>query len=95
MQYQAGDRVRIVDQWASDGSCRENPNGCMDHWLGQVMTIDRVNESTYRMVEDIGERLDGRGWFWNEHCIAGFADEPLIADIADGTEMESFINLIG
>lgn len=66
MRYNVGDRVRIVDSWV-DG-CRENSQGHMDQWLGQVMTIRAVNEECYTMVEDEGE------WAWFEPAVAGLAE---------------------
>lgn len=66
MRYNVGDRVRIVDSWV-DG-CRENNQGYMDQWLGQVMTIRAVDEECYTMVEDEGE------WAWFEPAVAGLAE---------------------
>ena len=66
MRYNVGDRVRIVDSWV-DG-CRENNQGHMDQWLGQVMTIRAVDEECYTMVEDEGE------WAWFEPAVAGLAE---------------------
>lgn len=73
-KYTVGDKVRIVDKWG-DG-CRQNYFGKMDKWLGKVMTI-RVIESDgcYRMKEDQGE--NGHGWWWNDACIAGYANDEI------------------
>lgn len=79
MRYKSGDKVVIVDKWGP--ACMQNHEGKMDHWLGQVMTIDEA-DGFYQMVEDAKEN-DGVGWFWNENCIAGYADE-----IDDDVELE-------
>lgn len=79
MKYKPGDKVVIVDKWGPD--CLQNYEGKMDHWLGQVMTI-KTDKGYYRMVED-AEENDGNGWFWNNSCIAGYADE-----IYDDIELE-------
>jgi len=69
--YKVGDRVLIVPQWPVGAG--QNPDGLMDHWLGQVMTIREVETSGvrpyYRMKED------NRDWHWYEHMIDGLADE--------------------
>lgn len=72
MKYKKGDRVRIV----SDRTKNMNSNGCMDKYLGTVMTIKEAHKTVafgiscyYRMVEDKCE------WFWNDEMIAGLASE--------------------
>ncbi len=64
-----GDRVRIVDRWPADGSAVQNPEGKMDHWLGQTMTVKYVGLCTVAMCEDDGERYGG-GWAWYPGAIA-------------------------
>lgn len=63
--YKVGDRVLIVPQWPVGAG--QNPDGSMDHWLGQVMTIRIVEDNRfrpyYKMEEDERE-YDGSGWFW-------------------------------
>lgn len=66
MQYNVGDKVRIVSAWGPD--CCQNVEGKMDQWLGQVMTIRAVDEECYTMVEDEGE------WAWFEPAVAGLAE---------------------
>lgn len=80
MKYKVGDRVRIVDKWVE--GCRENSEGFMDHWLGQVMTIRSIDSDCYRMKEDENDRtVPGYGWYWYEPSIAGFANEAEPSDI--------------
>jgi len=68
--YKVGDRVLIVPQWPVGAG--QNPDGLMDHWLGQVMTIREVETSGvrpyYRMKEDKSEHI-GKGWFWFPNMI--------------------------
>lgn len=72
MKYKVGDKVRIVDHWNSKSN--ENQSGHMDEWLGKVMTISEVCKGYYRMEEDC-EQHRIIGWCWNEHTIAGLAEE--------------------
>ena len=64
----AGDVVKIVDQWCHE--CYENPDGEMDHWLGELMTVSEVYDEYVRMVEDDGE-FCGDGWDWFPNAIEG------------------------
>lgn len=77
MQFQVGDRVRIVSRWPSGAG--QNDCGEMDHWLGKTMTIRRVNSlyNTYKMVEDQGEFV-GEGWNWFERMIVGKVDDNIV-----------------
>lgn len=83
MKYKIGDKVRIVDKW--NVHCNNNSCGEMDHWLGKVMTIRDIDRHCYRMVEDELENF-GRGWFWNEHCIAELAVDQKIVITVNGNE---------
>lgn len=72
-----GDKVKIIDAWLpkeghrARSLCDENEEGRMDHWLGKIMTVRRVNISTntVSMVEDANERIRADGWYWNRYCI--------------------------
>lgn len=71
-----GDRVRIISDWSlGDGS--QNRGGQMDHWLGRVMTVRRINprRADVFMVEDDGEN-GGDGWYWSGALIECLEDEP-------------------
>lgn len=70
-KYKAGDRVRIVKEKTGE---YWNPEGVMDKWLGQTMTIKSVRESgmrCYKMKED--DEL----WCWHPWMIEGLA-KPLV-----------------
>ena len=70
-KYKAGDRVRIVKEKTGENW---NPEGAMDKWLGQTMTIKSVRESgmrCYKMKED--DEL----WCWYPWMIEGLA-KPLV-----------------
>lgn len=70
-KYKAGDRVRIVKEKTGE---YWNPEGVMDKWLGQTMTIKSVRESgmrCYKMKED--DEL----WCWYPWMIEGLA-KPLV-----------------
>lgn len=69
-KYKVGDRVRIVDHRAGIMAT----DGGMDHWFGKIMTIRCYDGTNYRMVEDKEEYL-GSGWYWNDECIDGLANE--------------------
>lgn len=81
MKYKAGDKVRIVSKWGK--GCHENADGQMDKWLGKVMTVKSVGETSYRMVEDAEDNV-GYGWLWTERSIAGLARENKIVITSDG-----------
>lgn len=75
MNYQVGDKVRIVSSKIG-GSW--NPNGKMDKWLGKVMTIKNRCDSfglTYRMLED------QEGWNWHEHMIECKVEEDIKEEV--------------
>lgn len=72
MRFHIGDRVRIVSEWPQDGP--QNGDGLMDHWLGAEMTISRVCDNNYKMLEDRKEH-SGYGWSWSENMVEGLADE--------------------
>lgn len=61
--YQIGDKIKIVDTW--NPYTWENSDGLMDKWLGEIMTINKIEFNSYCMKEDKGE------WSWNTHCIVG------------------------
>lgn len=63
MQYEAGQKVRIVSKRTS----KMDSNGGMDKYLDTVMTIDKISITTYRMEEDNGK------WWWTDDMIAGLA----------------------
>lgn len=78
MEYEIGDRVRIVSKppeglnWVSE----------MNVYLGRVMTIKNVLTRGYKMVEDKGE------WFWGNGMIAGLASEtPFDFDVWKGKDV--------
>lgn len=75
-KYKVGEQVRIVDHWDPHGACMENREGKMDKYLGTVMTIMSVVGDIYEMEEDKVDRY-GRGWMWNDACIAGYADDDI------------------
>ncbi len=77
-KYKVGDKVRIVDQWAFNGS--QNRNGGMDLWLGKIMTIRCAKNGYYEMNEDAGL------WYWDSSTIAGLAESNQKIEITtDGT----------
>ena len=55
-----GMKIQIVDHWGP--GCHQNPDGRMDHWLGQIVTVLRVYDSFVEIVEDQYERLNGWNW---------------------------------
>lgn len=72
MRYKVGDRVRIVSERVRGMST----GGGMDRWLGRIMTISEIVESSnypYRMEED------GGTWAWHDDMIAGLAEPELTA----------------
>lgn len=64
MKYKVGDKVRIVSEKVGE---HWNDNGLMDKWLGKIMTIRKLSDEYYKMVED--EDDWGCGWFWFEYMI--------------------------
>lgn len=65
MKYKAGDKVRIINERAGI----MNPWGKMDCYLGQVMTIEKIDGDSYSMKED------GGIWCWYDEMIQGYADD--------------------
>lgn len=68
-KYKVGDRVRIVNH----RTFNMNDNGGMDKWLGKTMTIKKLEDNVYRMLEDRNEYF-GNGWYWDDEMIAGLAE---------------------
>ena len=77
-----GMRIKIVDDWTE--LCIYNPDGLMDHWLGQIVSVLRTedtpdNGTAIIIEEDVGEyecTKDGH-WYWYEssiECIVGDAN---------------------
>ena len=72
LKYKVGDRVRIDKKKIGENW---NPEGAMDKWLGQTMTIKSVRESgmrCYKMKED--DEL----WCWYPWMIEGLAKQLVI-----------------
>lgn len=72
LKYKVGDRVRIVKKKIGENW---NPEGAMDKWLGQTMTIKSVREigmRCYKMKED--DEL----WCWYPWMIEGLAKQLVI-----------------
>lgn len=66
-----GDKVRIVGHRTH----KMNAGGCMDKWLGKVMTVDYFyNNTCVKMKEDEGE------WFWCEEMF----ENVVSIDIKEG-----------
>ena len=75
-RYNIGDRVRIVDEWAPDGSCCQNWDGYMDQYLGTVVTIRAYDGLAYCIEEDQRDQhRPGCGWAWNDCCFVGLAED--------------------
>ena len=67
MKYKVGDKVRIVKEKKGPDW---NSEGCMDKWLGEIMTIESVlGFNHYEMKED------GGVWYWEDHMIEGKVTE--------------------
>nr|DAG68267.1 MAG TPA: hypothetical protein [Caudoviricetes sp.] len=67
-KYKVGDRVRIVNH----RTFHMNDAGGMDKWFGKTMTIDKLEDNGYRMLEDRNEYF-GNGWYWDDDMISGLA----------------------
>ena len=68
-----GMRVKIVDQW--NENTRENSNGRMDKYLGQIVTIKEVGFS-YALIEE-DDRGNGLHWHFNKWCFDHIVYEEL------------------
>ena len=80
-----GMKVKIVGHWVP--GCHQNSRGDMDRYLGQVVTILRVDEDGFALIEeDEGECLhqDGGHWYWNSNCF-----ECIVDDVQDDFEASS------
>lgn len=84
MKYKVGDRVRIKTELADRTSSGTYLNSKMRKWEGKVMTIESVGDSTYRMLEDVGELRPGVGWYWGDDWIEGLADNFKIVITTEG-----------
>lgn len=80
-----GDMVVIVDQWPNPKDGRQNLQGKMDKWLGQIMTVRITGPREVEMEEDRNDNDNG-GWFWYPELIDRVFDgfeSPEASDIAD------------
>lgn len=84
MKYKVGDRVRIKTNLKGPARSGTFLNPKMRKWEGKVMTIESVGDSTYRMLEDVGELHPGEGWYWGDDWIEGLADNFKIVITTDG-----------
>lgn len=92
--------VRIVDSWDQLIDQWQAPNGEMDHWLGQEMTIrytpaDKSDPiAWWGMEEDMstGER-GGSGWVWRPDGFAEIISSPLLPPQCDTEPEESDMEL--
>lgn len=70
-----GMRVKIVDRWGA--GCYQNDEGKMDKYLGQVVTVLKL-ESSYALIEEDAEdcpsHLSGH-WYWSPSCFDYIVDE--------------------
>ena len=61
MNYKVGDKVRIKNRRGANW----NPEGEMDHWMGEVMTLRKKHyNGLWSMEEDKLEYCGG--WYWEE-----------------------------
>ena len=73
-----GMKVKIVDHWVP--GCCQNPDGLMDHWLGQIVTIRGVFDSFATIEEDTNDSRLG-GWAWHPSAIDHIVtDDELFQD---------------
>lgn len=87
-----GDMVRIVDHWGPE--CYANPNGQMDHWLGQIMTVRGLSESLeYALMQEDDGEFNGGGWSWFPEAIAEVVmdNEEQDYEAASDEELEAFL----
>lgn len=80
MKYNVGDKVIIAKKWRSG---KQNMEGKMDKWLGKTMTIRKIHDGHYHMIEDNGEGNICDGWAYYEEDIEGLANHKIVIT-ADG-----------
>ena len=84
-----GDRVKIVDEWTKeDLSYRVNPEGGMDHWRGQILTVREVWDDRCLMVEDKDE-WKGNGWSWFPELL-----DMVVEDFVIRFDEDEFMSMI-
>ena len=86
-----GMRVKIIDRWGQN--CNQNPDGCMDKYLGKIVTILEVlYDAAIATIEedtDDGPRHQEGHWRWNKYCFDYIVcDEDESEDFEPPTESE-------
>ena len=63
-----GMKIKIVDEWVP--GCRQNYGGGMDHWLGKIVTVKEIRNTSFIIEEDYGEcRLQSGHWHWFPNAV--------------------------
>lgn len=74
MKYKVGDKVRIRKDLSVNLDCYPGVVEEMVDKVGDVVTIDAVNDKYYRIV--------GNEWYWTDEMFEGLADDELTAEEA-------------
>lgn len=86
---EVGMKVKIVDQWNAH-TC-QNPDGRMDRWLGQIVTVAELVGGAVFIEED--EAGGSIHWLWNKHCIDHIVQCEDLPDIdhSSNADIASFL----
>lgn len=66
LNVQVGDQILIVDHWVS--GCAQNSEGKMDLYLGEILTVDTIEQQRDQYFMCRVKEDNGR-WLWNHNCI--------------------------
>ena len=65
-ELRPGIKVKIIDEWC--GGCNQHNGGCMDKYLGSIVTILEVCSYSVKIEEDQDDadcqRCVQTGWYW-------------------------------
>lgn len=88
-----GDKIRIVDKWPDPESGHQNHRGLMDRYLGQIMTVWKIESRSVLCEEDKHDpnSFYDHGWYWHPELIDSVVSPSGLAKPASSDELASFL----
>ena len=88
-KLRVGDKIKIVDKWNAYSG--ENPDGYMDKYLEQILTVKEVRNGFVRCVEDQEEFVNG--WCWYPSAIEAIVNDTY-SDSFEAASEQDLLDLI-